>query len=64
MKKVFKVVGLDAFDLLKMEKDSFYSFLDQEYKKQFHKDIEIVEADIQLIKDGVKVTIIEFNNEE
>lgn len=61
MKKVFKITGLVGFDLLRCSKDEFYLFLDQEYYKQFNKNIEILEADILLIKDGIKVNIITFN---
>ena len=60
MKKIFKIKNLVAFDLLRVTKDQFYDLLDQEYKKQFNKDIEIIEADINLIKDGVQVKITTF----
>lgn len=61
MKKVFKVTGLDGFDLLRFSKDEFYLYLDQQYYKQFNKNIEILEANILLIKDGIKIEIITFN---
>ena len=60
MKKIFKIKNLVAFDLLKVSKDEFYNLLDQEYKKQFNKNIEILEAEIELIKNGVQVRIITF----
>ena len=63
MKKTFKVTGLVGFDLLRLSKDEFYNLLDQEYKKQFGKNIEILEADIGLIKNGVIVKITTFLNE-
>lgn len=52
-----------GFDLLRLSKDEFYNLLDQEYKKQFGKNIEILEADIGLIKNGVIVKITTFSNE-
>ena len=63
MRKVFKVTGLVGFDLLRYSKDEFYNLLDNEYKKQFGKHIEILEANIYLIKDGVKAQIITFKND-
>lgn len=60
VKKNFKVTGLVGFDLLRFNKDEFYNLLDQEYKKQFNKDIEILEANILLIKNGVNVEILTF----
>ena len=61
MKKVFKVTGLNGFDLLRISRDEFYLYLDQEYYKQFNTNIEILEANILLIKDGIKIEIITFN---
>lgn len=61
MKKLFKITGLNGFDLLRFSKDEFYLYLDQEYYKQFNQNIEILEANILLIKDGVKIEIITFN---
>lgn len=61
MKKVFKVTGLNGFDLLRFSKDEFYLYLDQEYYKQFNQNIEILEANILLIKNGIKIEIITFN---
>ena len=61
MKKVFKVTGLNGFDLLRFSKDEFYLYLDNEYYKQFNQNIEILEANILLIKDGIKIEIITFN---
>jgi len=63
MKKTFKVTGLVGFDLLRFSKDEFYNFIDQEYKKQFGKDIETLEAEIKLIKDGVKIKLMTFKDE-
>ena len=64
MKKVFKVTGLNGFDLLRFSKDEFYLYLDNEYYKQFNQNIEILEANILLIKDGIKIEIITFNKQE
>mgnify|MGYP003425174232 FL=1 len=61
MKKVFKVTGLNGFDLLRFSKDEFYLYLDNEYYKQFNQNIEILEANILLIKNGIKIEIITFN---
>ena len=61
MKKIFKVTGLNGFDLLRFSKDEFYLYLDQEYYKQFNQNIEILEANILLIRDGIKIEIITFN---
>ena len=61
MKKVFKVTGLNGFDLLRISRDEFYLYLDQEYYKQFNQNIEILEANILLIRDGIKIEIITFN---
>ena len=61
MKKVFKVTGLNGFDLLRISRDEFYLYLDQEYYRQFNQNIEILEANILLIRDGIKIEIITFN---
>lgn len=63
MKKIFNITGLVGFDLLRFSKDEFYNFIDQEYKKQFGKDIETLEAEIKLIKDGVKIKLMTFKDE-
>lgn len=63
MKKIFNITGLVGFDLLRFSKDEFYNFIDQEYKKQFGKDIETLEAEIKLIKDGVKIKLMTFKGE-
>lgn len=62
MKKVFVIKGIDPFDLLRWEKDAFYDLLDQEYRRQFGKNIEIIEADLFFIKDGIKVKIITYED--
>lgn len=64
MKKIFNITGLVGFDLLRFLKDEFYNFIDQEYKKQFGKDIETLEAEIKLIKDGVKIKLLTFKDDE
>ena len=61
MKKIFKVTGLNGFDLLRISRDEFYLYLDQEYYRQFNQNIEILEANILLIRDGIKIEIITFN---
>ena len=66
MKKVqiktkFKITGLVGFDLLRTSKNEFYNFLDNEYKKLFNVDIEILECNILLINNGVKIEILTYN---
>ena len=58
MKKVFVIKNVVPFDLLRFSKKEFYQILECEYFKQFDKWIEILEADLSFIKDGIKVKII------
>ncbi len=61
MKKQFTVKGWTPFDLLSISKDEFYNVTEQEYKKQFNRDIEINYMELCFIsKDKIKVTIIEY----
>jgi len=60
IRKNFKVLGLVGFDFFRLGKDGFYNLLDQEYKKQFGADIEIIEADFKLITNGVSVSISQY----
>jgi len=60
MKKIFKIKNVCPFDLLRWERDEFYKRLDQEYQAQFSLDIEILEAELFFIKDGIKIQIITF----
>ena len=41
MAKVFYIKGWTPFDLLSISKDEFYNVANQEYRKQFNRDIEI-----------------------
>ena len=61
MKKQFIIKGWTPFDLLSISKDEFYNVADQEYKKQFDRDIEIKYMELCFIsKDKIKVSIIEY----
>ncbi len=60
MKKTFTVTGIVPFDLFRWGRDGFYSFLDNEYLKQFGAEIEILEAKLEFIKDGIKAQIITY----
>lgn len=61
MAKVFYIKGWTPFDLLSISKDEFYNVANQEYKKQFNRDIEIRYMELCFIsKDKIKVTIIEY----
>jgi len=64
MKKVFKITNICPFDLLRWEKYSFYNYLDQVYLEKFGKEIEILEADLSFILDGVKCKIITYQKRE
>lgn len=64
MKKTFIVNSICPFDLLRRSKDAFYELLDQEYYDKFDKQIEILEADLSFVKDGIKVKIITFKTDE
>lgn len=61
-KKIFIVKDICPFDLLRWEKDTFYNLLDQEYNKRFNTNIEILEADLYFVKDGIKVKITNYTN--
>lgn len=41
MVKIFYIKGWTPFDLLNISKDEFYNVANQEYTKQFYRDIEI-----------------------
>ena len=61
MKKEFIIKGWTPFDLLSISKDEFYNVANQEYRKQFNRDIEINYMELCFIsKDKIKVTIIEY----
>ena len=61
MKKVFIIKGWTPFDLLSISKDEFYNIANQEYYKQFNKNIEIDYMELSFLsKDKIKVTIIEY----
>ena len=61
MQKKFVIKGWTPFDLLSTSKDEFYNVANQEYRKQFNKDIEIKYMGLCFIsKDKIKVTIIEY----
>ena len=61
MKKEFIIKGWTPFDLLSTSKDEFYNVADQEYRKQFNRDIEITYMKLCFIsKDKIKVIILEY----
>ena len=61
MVKIFYIKGWTPFDLLSISKDEFYNVANQEYRKQFIRDIEINYMELCFIsKDKIKVTIIEY----
>ena len=61
MKKVFTIQGWAPFDLLRISKDEFYNVANQEYYKQFNKNIDIVYMELSFLsKDKIKVKIIEY----
>ena len=61
MQKKFVIKGWTPFDLLSISKDEFYNVANQEYRKQFNRDIEINYMELCFIsKDKIKVTIIEY----
>lgn len=60
MKKIFTVNGIAPFDLFRLGKDGFYKYLDNFYERKFGKEIEILEAELTFIKDGIKIKIITY----
>lgn len=60
MKKVFNIKNIVPFDLLRWDRDAFYSLLDNRYKEIYGVDIEILEADLSFISGGVKVKILTY----
>ena len=64
MAKVFYINGWTPFDLLSISKDEFYNVANEQYKKQFDKDINITYMELSFIsKDKIKVKIIETKEE-
>ena len=60
MKKEFIIKGWTPFDLLSISKDEFYNVANEQYKKQFNKDINITYMELSFVsKDKIKVKIIE-----
>ena len=64
MKKVFIIQNIEMFDILRWGADKFYEFLDENYSKRFNKNIEILDANIQFIKNGLKIRIKDFRELE
>lgn len=56
----FKVFNLCPFDLMRWGKDQVYESLDYSYLEQFQVAIEILEAKINFIKDGLQIEILSF----
>lgn len=64
MAKVFFLKGWTPFDLLSISKDEFYNVANEQYKKQFDKDINITYMELSFVsKDKIKVKIIETKEE-
>ena len=64
MKKVFYIKGWTPFDLLSISKDEFYNVANEQYRKNFNKDINISYMELSFIsKDIIKVKIIEVKEE-
>jgi Zn/Cd-binding protein ZinT len=67
----FKMFNLCPFDLMRFTRDQFYENASCEYNKQQrerynadHKNIEILEANVEFIKNGLQVTITCFKEKE
>lgn len=61
MKKIFNIKGWTPFDLLSISKDEFYNVAEEQYRKQFNKDIEIKYMELVFTsKNNIKVKIIEY----
>jgi len=60
MKKIFNVTSVSPFDLMRWGKDATYDKFSEEYNIRFNKDIEILEANTELIKNGVRVSILAY----
>jgi hypothetical protein len=58
MEKRFIVQNIAPFDLMRWNKDEFYNFLDGECEKRFGVEVEVLEADLQFVKNGISVKII------
>lgn len=64
MKKVFTIQNVEMFDILRWGADRFYEYLDENYSKRFNKNIEILDANIQFINNGLKIRIKDFKELE
>lgn len=64
MKKVFTIQNVEMFDILRWGADRFYEYLDENYSKRFNKNIEILDANIQFINNGLKIRIKDFRELE
>lgn len=64
MKKVFTIQNVEMFDILRWGADKFYEYLDENYSKRFNKNIEILDANIQFINNGLKIRIKDFKELE
>ena len=61
MQKVFKVKNICPLFLLKLSKDEFYNFLDEEYKRIFGIEINIIDIKLDFIKDGLKIKVYKYS---
>lgn len=46
---------------MKLSKDEFYNFLDEEYKRIFGIEINIIDMKLDFIKDGLKIKIYKYS---
>ncbi|RBQ27615.1 hypothetical protein [Arcobacter sp. CECT 9188] len=60
MKKIFEIKDICPFLLLRLSKEEFYNFLNEEAQKIFGYKIVIQEAKLNFIENGLKVEIIDY----
>ena len=60
MKKEFIIKGWTPFDLLSISKDEFYNVVNQEYYKQFNKNIDITYMELSFLSKDVHVKMLNF----
>jgi len=49
---------IEPFDLMRWSRDEFYNFLDGFYHKKFGVEVEVLEAEVSFIKNGLHVRVI------
>jgi hypothetical protein len=58
MRKVFSITSISPFDLMRWGRDATYNKLSEEYNTLFNKNIEILEAELNFIKNELRVLIL------